>query len=262
MNRTAKILGVLMALMLVMPMCLMAEKKEKKAKEPKEKKEYVWQMPAKMSGDADFDNYLRTCDTIYNRITTYRDSVTFYSVKNIQFVDKDGNPVKNAAGQDSIITAVVDKDNNIRGTGEALLQYMEMTNAGLGILNDMLSITVETASATAALALNPLMALSYGKYIKAGPKILQMGGSTVKGLLKEIKTQRNAIRAYKKNYTESGVLIDPSIDPATIEDGVFADLETIQKAEDVVGRELADALAKNASIGDIPDGEDVDIDSL
>ena len=261
MNKKTKMMAFMMVLAMMIPVATMAQKKEKN-KNKKEKKEFVWQLPEKMTGIDDFDKYLLTCDTIYNRITTYRDSITFYSVKNIQLIDKNGNAVKTIAGQDSIITAVVDKDNNIRGTGEALMQYLDMTNTGLDILNDLLSITGETISATASLASNPLLAFSYGKYLKAGPKIVSMGGSTIKEILREIKTQKKAIRAYKKNYTEKGVLKDPSIDLTTIEDGVFADLETIQKPEDIVGKEIAEAMERNGNIGELPDGDDVDIDSL
>lgn len=250
---------VALTLIIAMPALSLAQKEKK---EKKEKKEWKWEMPSKMTNIPEFDKYLRTCDELSKRINTYTDSVTFYTVKKIQVTDGQGRLLKNAAGEDSTIIAVVDAQNNIRGSGEAFQQYARFTATGMEILSDLMEITTQTVAATTSLASKPMVALSHGKYLKAGPKIVSQGGRMVKELMKRMKEQKKAIRAYKQNYTESGVLQDPTIDPSTIEGGIFADLEVIQKPEDAVGKELADALAKDAQIGDLPDGEDIDIDSL
>lgn len=67
---------VLMAL--VAMMCFVPVIEAKNApKKKKEKKKFEWVMPEKMTGIEDFDKYLLTCDTLWNRITTYRDSIHF-----------------------------------------------------------------------------------------------------------------------------------------------------------------------------------------
>ena len=99
------------------------------AADKKEKKAWKWEMPKKMTGNEDFDLYLRTCDTLNTRVTSYMDSVTFYSVKKIKVTQADGSTIERRC--------VVDENGHIRGSNEALAQYIAMTNAGLDILNDL-----------------------------------------------------------------------------------------------------------------------------
>jgi len=240
---------IMMAMAIVMGAVLPTTANAADKKEKKEKKAWKWEMPKKMSGDADLDLYLRTCDTLNTRVTSYLDSVTFYSVKVVNVKNDDGTIVQRRC--------VVDEDGHIRGSNEALAQYIAMTNSGLGLLNDLLKITAQTTSATAAIAGNPLLALSYGKYLKAGPKIAIEGGKTMKELMKRMNEQKKAIRKYKKDYTEAGELRDPTTDASAI-DASYPDSEPITKTSAEFDKELADAMEKDKSIT-IPDG-DVDFE--
>lgn len=242
MRKTIYVMALAMFIGVILPSKVSAQKKNKK--------EWKWEMPSKMTGIKDFDHYLLFCDTINTRITTYTDSVTFYSVRVINVQQPDGSIVKRRC--------VVDENNNIRGANEALLQYMNMTNAGLGILTDIVSITAETAVATASLTENPLVTLSHGKYLKAGPKLVTEGTKTVKELLRRMNEQKKEIRQYKKDYTESGELKDPTIDPAEI-DSNYSNNEPITKTSEEVNKALAAIQATDPTIT-VPDDGDVDLD--
>lgn len=164
--------------------------KEKKAK--KEKKEYVWEMP-KLTGNADFDKYLRVCDTIYNRIKSYSDSIDSYHVVLDYDIDAQGDTV--------FIPKVIDNEGRSRGTSLAAMQYFQWFTSGTSLLTDMLQITAETAGATAALpSLSGMMPVTYAKYLKAGPKIVSMGTSEVKEMLADATKQRKLIRQIRKYY--------------------------------------------------------------
>lgn len=239
-----KKLAILVFLMGIIPFTSMAENKA-----GKEKKTWKWEMPSKLTGDNDFDGYLKTCDDLNTKIVSYIDSVTFYSVRKINVKQADGTIVERRC--------VVDENENIRGSSEAIAQYIEMTNSGMGILNDMLEITNKTTAASAYIAKNPMKALTYGKYLKAGPKIVAEGGKTMRELLKKMNAQKKEIRQYKKDYSESGVLKNPTTDAATI-DANYSDNEPIVKTSEEFDKELAAAMEKDKTIK-IPDG-DVDFE--
>ncbi len=169
----------------------LAQDKKKKEKVKKEKKEYVWEMPA-LTGNEGFDKYLLTCDTLYNRISTYRDSVTFYHIVLDCDIDAQGDTIFNPR--------MIDDEGNARGTALAAMQYSDMFKTGTSLLADLVIITAETASATASLPSLGTKALSYAKYVKAGPKILSMGTSEVKDIMGKISVQRKQIRSIRKYY--------------------------------------------------------------
>ncbi len=243
MKRNLSLVIFTLILGLVIPGNAFAADKEKKEK--KQKKAWKWEMPSELTGDADFDNYLKTCDELNTKIVSYMDSVTFYTVKKINITQEDGTVVERRC--------VVDENGNIRGSSEALAQYIQMTNSGMGILNDMLNITNQTTAASAYITKNPLKVIKYGKYLKAGPKIVAEGGKTMKALLKRMTEQKKEIRQYKKDYSESGELKNPTTDAATI-DANYSDNEPITKTSKDFDKELAAAMAKDKTIK-IPDGD-------
>jgi hypothetical protein len=246
MKKILSFLAVAMLLAVIAPQTAYAEKKEK------EKKEWKWEMPKKMTGIEKFDHYLRVCDTLNTRITTYMDSVTFYTVRPIDVQQADGTIIKRRC--------VVDDKDNIRGSNEALAQYFDMTNTGLAILGDLMKITGETTAATASLASDPLKALSYGKYLKAGPKIAIEGGKMMKELLKKMNQQKKEIRQYKKDYSEAGELKDPTISAEEI-DAHYSNNEPIKMLSEEYNNAIAEIQAKDSSI-QVPEDGDADIDGL
>ena len=53
-------------------------------KKKKEKKELIWELP-EPSGDPTIDGYLLSCDTLYHKISTYRDSLSHYKYQEASF---------------------------------------------------------------------------------------------------------------------------------------------------------------------------------
>lgn len=236
---------LVMAIAMVVPTSLQAQKKKGK----KEKKEYVWKMP-ELTKNKDFDTYLLTCDTLNSRIREYCDSIVFYEVKKIQQTDDEGNLVLDENGQPKEIYAVVDEENHIRGSKEAIFQYADMILSGTSILLDMTNITLLTASATTALPSLGLNAFSYAKYLKAGPKLIQYGGQEIKEILQKCRTQAKQIRAYKNSFTESGELLDPQADTSNLDGVNLNDVPTITKPSGELAAELEKARQENANAKD------------
>ena len=85
---------------------------DKKEKKEKQKKPFVWEMP-KLTGDKTFDDYLKTCDTLYNRIRNYSDGIVFYKVKKGIVTDK-------KTGEKKEVMGVFDEQGNYRSSGKAL----------------------------------------------------------------------------------------------------------------------------------------------
>lgn len=161
-------------------------------KEKKPKKEFKWELP-ELTGNTNFDQYLLKCDTIYNRIRCYSDSIDSYHVVLDYNIDAQGDTI--------FIPKVIDNEGRARGTVLAGMQYLQWTTNGASLLLDIAGISVYTASATTALpSLGAMKALSYGKYLKAGPKIAQMGTKEFKEILDNAKEQRRLIKKIREYY--------------------------------------------------------------
>ena len=232
MKKLMTILFCAIALGVVMPQQTMAQD-SKKEKKKKERKPFEWKMP-ELTGDKTFDDYLKTCDTLYNRIRNYSDGIVFYSVKKGLVPDKKTGETKEVMG-------VFDENNNYRSSGKALEQYAQLILQGTGLLADLTLITTSTAAATSALPNLGMKALSYGKYVKAGPKIVQMGTDEIGEIVKKTREQAKAIRALRKGYNEEGQLKNASVDPSNI-DGV--DLSKVETVNIEDPDKLAEQIAK------------------
>lgn len=225
------------AMILALPQSSWADKKEKKKKE---KKPYEWVMP-ELSGNENIDKYLLACDTMFNEVKSYKESITFYEVKKIQITDANGTVVTDENGNPKEVYAVVDENNTIRGAGQALAQYVQMTLAGTNLILSMANIGLLTTSATMSLPSLGLGALSYGKYIKAGPKLIGMASSEIKGIVKDCRAQARNIKAYKKNFSEKGELLDPQADISNLDGTSLADVPTVQKPQADYEKEILSA---------------------
>lgn len=62
-----------------------------KDKKKKRRKRVRVENAGKMTGIKDFDEYLLTCDTLWNRIATYRDSIHFFKIDTVLVYDKTDN---------------------------------------------------------------------------------------------------------------------------------------------------------------------------
>ena len=220
------------------------DKKEKKEKQKKEKKPFVWEMP-KLTGDKTFDDYLKTCDTLYNRIRNYSDGIVFYKVKKGIVTDK-------KTGEKKEVMGVFDEQGNYRSSGKALTQYAQLALQGTNILADLALITTSTAAATTALPGLGMKAFSYGKYVKAGPKIVQMGTNEIGEIVKMTRTQAKEIRALRKGYNEEGQLKDGSVDPSNIDGVDLSKVETVEIEDpDKLAEQMAQAKVEDKAVGEV-----------
>lgn len=246
MKKLFTILLCSLALGVVMPQQAFGQddKKEKKEKKKKERKPFVWEMP-ELTGDDTFDGYLKTCDTLYNRIRTYSDSIVFYQVKKGVVTDK-------KTGEKKEVMGVFDEQGNYRSSGKALQQYAELALQGTSLIADLALITTSTAAATASLPGLGMKAFSYGKYIKAGPKIVQMGTQEIGEIVKLTREQAKQIRALRKGYNEEGQLKDASVDPSNIDGVDLSNVETVEIEDpDKLAEQMAQAKSEDSAIGEV-----------
>ena len=173
-----------LALGLAVPQGAWAQKKAKREKAP-----YEWKLP-ELTGNKDFDEYLLKCDTMNTTIRQYCDNITFYEVAEIVVVDE--------SGEKDIRYHVVDAEGNLRSANKAFQQNLDLVLSGTSIITDMALMATFTASASLALPSLGMKALSYGKYVKAGPKIIEQGGKEIKKIVKRARAQARQIQALKK----------------------------------------------------------------
>lgn len=231
-------------LSLLMPVAGYAQKKDKE-KKPKEKKELAWpggEMPELTKVEA-IDDYLLRCDTLMNELKSFMDSITWYEVKRIKVQAEDDSETE--------VVAVVDENNTIRGSKEALSQYIDMIGTGTLLALKGTEISLRTATATTSLPQLGLKALSYGKYIKLGPQIAGRCATGIGDILKRCRKQAKDIRAYRKTYTEKGELIDAQVDLSNVDGVNFNELPTITKPSAEYEKEIMAAAAADQATGDI-----------
>ncbi len=254
------ILGML-ALAIIYPSQGFAQK-EKTEKKKKEKKEWTWEMP-ELTGNKEFDDYLKLCDTLNWRIQSYTDSITFYHVVKIRqtnpetgelLVDEVGNPIEEIR----VIEGDPEGEYNMRGTKEALAQNAAIIMTGMNILLDAALVTTSTANATLALPSLGLKALSYAKYVKAGPKMASYALKEIKELNELCKEQRKQIRAIKKlqdGYANSEEAEDVKISTSKLEEIGITDVATVVMPSDVYQKEKEAADLADSQLPDNADDE-------
>lgn len=205
----------------MMPQQSYAQKKEKKEK--KEKKPYEWVMP-ELSGNADVDNYLLKCDTLYNRIQNYCNNITFYELAEITVKDSNGNEEKTYQ--------IVDENGNLRSSNLAFLQNLELILAYPAIALDMTSLATAQVAAVAAAPSLGLGAMKYGKYIKAGPNIIKLGGAEMKKIYKRARAQAKQIKALKAGKIDEAIAMNAEVNAGDVDAGTASMKQiTMDKAD-------------------------------
>lgn len=230
-------LSIVIALMIV-PLSASAKKDKEKA--PKVKRPFEWVMP-ELTGNEDFDTYLLTCDTLYNSIRTFADEIPVYNVVYHRVPDPE-DPTKclyNEDGTPELTAHIEDVDGKVRNTGGVLAQYAEIIFTGTNLLLECTNITVLTASATASLPSLGLGAISYAKYVKAGPVIANMGLAECKEIVERLKTQSAEIKALKEGSSTEGELSDVIMSVTNLPEGVVAEDLPIMSEEKIAECEAA-----------------------
>lgn len=194
------------------------EKKEKKKKEKKQKKPYVWTMPP-LTGNKDFDDYLKLCDDLNNKIVAYAEDITFYDVAEIHVIDE--------SGEKDITYQVVDSAGNLRSSNLAFQQNMELVMSYPLIALDITNLTLASTNASLALPELGLNSLAYGKYMKAGPILIGRGGKEMKEIYKRARNQAKQIKALKKGNIDEVKALNAEINAGDV-DGGTASIRVIE----------------------------------
>lgn len=193
---------LLLAALMLMPSSMNAQDKKKK----KAKKEFVWDWDKKTSGNETVDAYLMACDTLWNDITQYQENITAYEFKEDTFKLGDKYYIQ---------TWMQTKDNALLTKGAANWQLVESVASGVEIVANSVSIGAQTASATLALPSLGFKALSYAKYVKAGPVIIGKAGKEIKEIVVLRKEQMRKWKAVRKDAIDPATLF-PDMDPALL----------------------------------------------
>lgn len=236
MKKLSLILICLIAAGIMMPTEANAQKK---------KKEFKWALP-ELTGDASFDEYLLKCDTLYNNIKSYCNNIEFYEVAEITVIDENGE--KDTQYQ------VVDKDGNLRSSNKAFQQNMDLIMAYPQIALDMTGMAVYTTSATAALPGLGMKALSYGKYLKAGPNIIKMGGSEMKKIYKKARAQAKQIKALKQGKIDEVKALQAEVNGGDVNAGT-ASLRAIEMNKANYEEQFGKITAEDNEIGNVTDND-------
>ena len=195
MRTLSKVMIAVMAMLMMVPMGVSAQKKEKKKKE---KKAYEWKMPEELSGDATVDAYLLACDTLWNKVQTYTENMTTYIYK----VDT----LWNVNGAHYVMAHMETSDGQYMTKSAANWQLVEAVMTGTNIVLDATNIGLQTANATMALPNLKLKALSYAKYVKAGPNIIAKATKEVKELASFRRSQWQSWKAMKTDAIDASTL--------------------------------------------------------
>jgi hypothetical protein len=210
---------------------LIAMPQQAEAAKKKEKKAFEWEMP-ELSGNADVDNYLLKCDTLWTKIKSYSTDITFYEMAEITVTNADGTTEKTYQ--------MVDKDGVVRSKNLAFKQNMDIILAYPDIVLKLTDLaTAQLAAVTAAPSLG-LGALKYGKYIKAGPKIIEMGGQEMKTIYKRARAQAAQIKALKEGKIDDAIEKNTEVQAGQVEAGATS-IRQITKTKEDYDKELAAA---------------------
>ena len=243
MSRIVKMMAILMAVCLLAPASAEAKKK-------KEKK-VVWEMPSKMSGNENLDNFFKAMDKANTHLNSLKDSVTYYSVRPIAITQADGT-VKN-------VRMVVDDQGNIRNADLALAQYYHWGKTAIEVYQELRGLVKQKDNLVAAAKSDWMLALSYLNYVLNGVNVATYGMSSLKDLVTNLHDQGKEIRQFKKDYAENGELKDATIDASNI-DTHYSNNEPITKTPEEYEKELAAAKAEGQGI--VPPDGDVSLDDI
>lgn len=201
-------------------LCVMIPQQAEAAKKKdKKEKKVEWVMPA-LTGNADVDNYLLKVDTLYNKITSYSKSITFYEMAEI--VVKDEN------GQEEKFYQIVDKDGNLRSSNLAFQQNMDIIlaypNLALDVTNGLLDVTTAEVGALAAVPsllidLGPLKAAPYKKYITSGLSTVKTAWDEGKTIYKRARAQAKQIKALKAGKIDDVVALNAEVNAGAVDAG-------------------------------------------
>ncbi len=145
------------------------------AKEKKEKKPYEWNWDKKLSGNEGVDDYLLAVDSIWYQMKELNEAMDKYTYKEDTIM---------VNGKLYIAAHMENAKGEYITRGTVNWQFAQTTMLSANIVLSATQIALQTATATMSLPSLGMGALTYGKYVKAGPKILGMATTGVKDIWK------------------------------------------------------------------------------
>lgn len=252
-----KLMKVLVAFLAIAMMAPMAVEAKKEKKDKKDKKKYEWKMPDQLTGNEIIDSYLLSCDTLWNDIQKYNESMTTYTFKTDTFA---------VGGELYVMSHMENAQGEYLTRAAANWQLVEAISIGVEIVADGALIGLQTANATLELPKLGLGALSYAKYVKAGPNIIALAGKEIKELASIRRAQWQQWKAMKEGAIDASTLGIWSADQAEkLQKSCFikkyeGDTALIseelakQKAEQLIAQEIALAPEDEAQkLDEMPD---------
>lgn len=195
-NAIWTMLIVLLGCSFLMPDNVQAQKKKKK-------KKFEWKWDGKLSGNETVDQYLLSCDTLWTKIQNYREQIDQFDYKE--------DTLYAIQGTDTIIYLAVhleNKEGQLFSRGTANWQLAQSIISGVNIVLESMQIGLQTASATLELPKLGFGALSYAKYVKAGPNIIAIGTKEIKEIVQQRKYQWGQWKQAKEGAIEDLSTID------------------------------------------------------
>lgn len=238
MKKLLVFMACVLSMGLVLPVSaeMSPEKKDKKEKKKKEKKPYEWKMPA-LTGDKDFDDYLKLCDDLNNKIVAYAESIVFYEVAEIHVIDE--------SGEQDIQYHVVDSAGNLRSANKAFEQNFQLIVSYPLIALDMTNLNLASTTASLALPNLGLNSISYAKYLKAGPILIGRGGKEMKEIYQRARAQAKQIKALKAGKIDELKALNAEVNASEVDAGA-ASMRVIEKQKVDYASELEKVTQEDA----------------
>lgn len=157
---------------------------QKKEKVKKEKKVMKWNWDGKtLSGNEKIDTYIKTIDTLYNRVQIYNEVMDTYEMKTEVFP---------CNGKMYKLVYMHDSEGRIVTRGTVNWQCVEAVMQSTNIVLAMTNASLMSADAAMELPNLGLNALKFAKYVKGGPAVISAGTKTIKDVRKKwVQNSRN-----------------------------------------------------------------------
>lgn len=156
---------------------------QKKEKVKKEKKVMKWNWDGKtLSGNDKIDTYIKTIDTLYNRVQIYNEVMDSYEMKTEEFL---------CNGKKYEVAYMLDGEGKMITRGTVNWQCVQAVMQATGIVLDMTNASLMSANAAMELPNLGLNALKFAKYVKGGPAVISAGTKGIKDVRKKwVKNSR------------------------------------------------------------------------
>mgnify|MGYP002855045498 CR=1 FL=1 len=206
-KRFLSIVGIVAVALFAFSVNADAKKDKTGNKEKKEKAAYVWDWDGTLSGNQEFDHYLLSIDTLWNNLQEYKTVYSSYEFK---------TDTLTINGKHYLMAYMQDAQGNKVTQSQTNWQVYNCVMAGTNIVLDATNASLLTASASLALPSLGLNSITFAKYIKGGPKVIEMGMKEMKNMNQTNKTIKRTWKAMKNG----------AIDPASL--NYFSD-EAVKK---------------------------------